>query len=241
LTITTQETWNSKIQYVGDGTIKGDGAGDEFAVPFPYLNRSHLYVTIDDVKKVLNTDWFLSEEDPGGGSGKYAKVYFAAAPGNGAIVEISRVTPDALYEPNPTFGHIAALQAFYRMQELADVPVILPWFANQTDVLAPTDQELIAPCDGTIVRSRMTVQAAVTTGGAVTFKKNTTAIDGLTHTVADGATAGTRYSDKPTAGHATTFVRKGDRISVAFAAGFATAGALNGFLEIKPASGVAAN
>ncbi len=109
----------------------------------------------------------------------------------------------------------------------------LQFFINQTDLLAPTDQELIAPFDGYIEEARGTVQVAITTGGDITFKIGTTAVAGLTLTLADAATKGTRVSDTPTAPSDTRRFSKGDRIQVCPAAAFATAGAVNGHLLLR--------
>jgi len=115
-------------------------------------------------------------------------------------------------------------------------PVRLPFVLEQVSLLAGTTAaaELISPVTGVISRLTTVVRAAVTTGGAVTVKNGTTDVDGLSITVADGATKGTTQTDTPTAGHATTVVAKNNRIQVVPADAFATAGALEGFVEIQP-------
>lgn len=115
----------------------------------------------------------------------------------------------------------------------APAPVAVPFFVNQTDVLAPTAADLVSPCKGAVARLLTNVQVAVTTGGDVTMTVGATAIDGLTITVADAATKGTVQTDRPTAGHASTLVNPGDRLTVVFAAAFATAGAINGVVLIE--------
>lgn len=113
--------------------------------------------------------------------------------------------------------------------------IAIPFFINQTDLLAGTSQELIAPVDGYLVELHTTVQTAVTTGGAITVKTGdalATTVAGLTNTIADAATVGTRLSSSATSGSASRVVSKGDRISIQSAAGFATAGAVNGFLVL---------
>jgi len=110
----------------------------------------------------------------------------------------------------------------------------VPFFINETDTLAGTSAELVAPETGYVTGLYVTVQKDVTTGGAVTVKVGTTDVAGLTVTVADGAVKGTRYSDtQPTSGSATQDVTKGDRIQVVPAAAFNTAGAISGFVEVK--------
>ena len=112
----------------------------------------------------------------------------------------------------------------------------LPFFINQTDLLAGTAFEIVAPVDGFITEITGIVQTAVGTGGAVTVKIGTTDVAGLSLTVADAATKGTVVSDTPSAGPASgRAVSKGDRIQIVPAAEFATSGALNGHLSINTA------
>lgn len=118
-----------------------------------------------------------------------------------------------------------------KVAELAE-RVTLQYAIGQTDLLAGTSQELIAPCAGYIVGLYNTVQAAVTTGGAVTVQVGTTDVAGLSVTVPNAATKGSRLSDVIDYGVATAKVAKGDRIQVTPAAAFDTAGAIAGFIEI---------
>ena len=102
---------------------------------------------------------------------------------------------------------------------------------NETDTLAGTSQEFIAPRAGRMEELGVVVQKTVTTGGPVTVKINGVAVAGLTITVADGATKGTRYTDSaPTIPSATRTFAKGDRIEVVPDAAFATAGAISGYV-----------
>jgi hypothetical protein len=115
----------------------------------------------------------------------------------------------------------------------APAAVALPFFINQVDTLAGTAAELISPVKGAIARMLTTVQIAPTTGGDVTATVGVTAVNGLTITVADAAAKGTIQTDQPTAGHASTLVNPGDRITVVPAAAFATAGAISGVVLIE--------
>lgn len=110
--------------------------------------------------------------------------------------------------------------------------IILPFAINETDTLAGTSAELISPVLGEIIGMSVIVQKAITTGGDVTALVGVTAVDGLACTIADAAAKGTVVSDRPTAGHASTLVNPGDRIQVAPAAAFNTAGAVSGFVAI---------
>lgn len=110
--------------------------------------------------------------------------------------------------------------------------VRVPFTVPSTELLAGTPIELISPVAGALSKGSAIVQTAVTTGGDVTFAVGVTAVDGLTLTIADGATKGSIVSDVPTAGHASTIVAVGDRIQIIPGAAFNTAGAIAGFLEI---------
>ncbi len=111
--------------------------------------------------------------------------------------------------------------------------VVLPFSISQTDLLAGTAAELVSPVKGALARVTTIVQAAVTTGGPITAAIGVTAVNGLSVVIPDGAAKGSVVSDTPTAGHATTAVNVGDRIQVVPDAAFATAGAVNGFVEIS--------
>lgn len=111
----------------------------------------------------------------------------------------------------------------------------LPFIIGATELAAGTSTEIVSPVSGFIEELQVIVQAAVTTGGAVTVQKGTTDVTGLSVTVADAATKGTIYSDTATAGTTTRAVSKGDRIQVTPAAAFATAGAISGNVIIRSA------
>lgn len=104
---------------------------------------------------------------------------------------------------------------------------------NQTDLLAPTVQDIVCPVAGFIASLRTTVQVAITTGGTIIPKVNTVAVTGMTITIANADAKGTRKSTAPTtARSSTTVVAAGDAISLT-PASFATAGAVNWELEIE--------
>ncbi len=109
--------------------------------------------------------------------------------------------------------------------------VRIPFFINQTDLLAPTPAELISPVTGAITKIDTTVQVAITTGGTITAKAGTTTVAGLSVAIANAATKGTIGSGAPTSGDATATVAIDSRIQVV-PAGFASAGAVSGFVEI---------
>lgn len=110
--------------------------------------------------------------------------------------------------------------------------VRLPFLFSETDLLAHTSQELVSPVAGAIVKLDVTVQKAVTTGGAITVDVGATPVAGLSVAVADGAAKGAIGSDTPTAGDVSAEVAADGRIQVVPANTFATAGAVSGFVEI---------
>jgi hypothetical protein len=97
---------------------------------------------------------------------------------------------------------------------------------------AGTAYNIVSPVAG-VVRKLTTISTGtITTGGAVTVEVNTTAVDGLSVVVADGATEGEVDSDTPTLGHATTAVAVGDRLEIIPAAGFNASADMDFILEI---------
>jgi hypothetical protein len=110
----------------------------------------------------------------------------------------------------------------------------IPFEFTGTQLDTPTVMELVSPVKGRVARARATVVTAGTTGGDLTFEIDTTAVDGLTISVANGAAAGTRYTDVPSsATHASTAVSIGSRIEVIPAAAFNAAGPITGVIEIE--------
>ncbi len=103
----------------------------------------------------------------------------------------------------------------------------------ERDLIANVSTEIVAPADGYITEMGLSVQKAVTTGGTVTVltgDAGAVTVAGMTATVANGATKGTRYTanTSPTFS-ATRKVTKGSRIQVK-PTSFATAGELNGYI-----------
>lgn len=112
--------------------------------------------------------------------------------------------------------------------------VVIPVQINQTDLLASTLQDIVAPYAGYVSQLRSCVQVAVTTGGTIGVNVNTVGVTGMSVTVANAATKGTRAASGPTTKRSTTtVVSAGDRISLV-PASFATAGAVNCEVEFEP-------
>lgn len=115
---------------------------------------------------------------------------------------------------------------------------VMPFAINQTDTLAGTNQEYIAPCTGFITRLWVVNQLNVATGGPVTVNVAGTPVTGLSATVADASAAGAVVSATPTTAYsATTAVTLGQRITIVPGASFATSGAINGLLEFAGMAG----
>jgi hypothetical protein len=139
--------------------------------------------------------------------------------------------------PNP-YANSANLQALFR-NYLGEVRI--PFYFNQTDLLAPTSQDIIAPFDGYISELYTIVQAAVTTGGTIKAQINGSDVTNAVNTVGNAAAKGTRaratkngspYLPGAGATAVQNFLR-GDRITLV-AASFATAGAVNGMVGLTP-------
>lgn len=120
------------------------------------------------------------------------------------------------------------------MSVVAGFAYNIPFQIDQATLVANTSVELVSPVDGYVEDLRTTVQAAVTTGGTITVLLGDTgvAVTGLSVTIANAATKGTRAADSADLGTATRKVSKGDRIQIK-PTSFATAGAVNGTLIIR--------
>jgi hypothetical protein len=113
-------------------------------------------------------------------------------------------------------------------------PLLIPFFFNQTDLLAGTTQYLPCPVAGVIAGLRTVIQTDVTTGGVIGVTNAGTAVAGMTITVADSPGAGLAQSATPTAGSSTAVVAASASIGVTATAAFDTAGAVHGFVEVMP-------
>lgn len=113
--------------------------------------------------------------------------------------------------------------------------VFVQGLQTEANVDNAVNLELISPVSGTIKRMSTMAQGGITTGGAVTLNVNTVAVNGLSVTIADSAAAGDYDTDTPTAGHASTAVAAGDRLSVVFAAAFNGSADIAVVIEIQPA------
>lgn len=121
-------------------------------------------------------------------------------------------------------------------QNRAYVPFVIP----ETELLAGTSIYVSSPIRGYITRLDTVVQGTVTTGGTITVELANVAVAGLSITIANSDAAGAVQTDAPTSLVGTTnLVAKGGAIEIVPASAFATAGAINGLIEITPATFVA--
>lgn len=147
-----------------------------------------------------------------------------ATVGTGEVVGLPRYVPDASYV-------LAELKNGVAMPRRPGV-VYLTGRMLAAAIDAGTSYELNSPVAGVIRKLGITGEGTTTTGGAITVEVNTTAVDGLSVTVANGAAAGEYDSDVATLGHASTAVAVGDRIEIIPAAAFNAAADMSFVLEI---------
>jgi len=124
--------------------------------------------------------------------------------------------------------------------------VVIPFQITQTDVLAGTEQQLFSPITGRVTRVATVVQTALaaTAGeiGVVSLKVAGSAVTGstlTTYTTAAGGSGsvGDVASVDVPASSANAAVSAGDPIAVVPSSTFASAGALNGIVEVTPTGG----
>ncbi|TPJ33686.1 hypothetical protein [Mesorhizobium sp. B2-8-3] len=109
---------------------------------------------------------------------------------------------------------------------------LLPFIINQTDLLAGTSFEFVAPFDGFLDGVDGIVQAAIGTGGTLQVINKTTNVAGAVANVANAAAKGTPFSAKANDQDATRPIKKGERIQLK-PTGFATSGAVNGYVTLN--------
>ena len=127
-------------------------------------------------------------------------------------------------------------------EEFADSRVVIPadkfvisQQINQTDLLAPTVQQLRAPCQGFVSRIDTVVQVQVTTGGTLTVGSAGTAVPGVVATVANSATVGTMNGGAATNLYQQSGICLNNGVITITPASFASAGAVTCYIEIQPA------
>lgn len=125
------------------------------------------------------------------------------------------------------------------------VPIYLPFHINATDLAAGTAQQLVAPCAGRITRLQTIVQVALPAStnelGFVTVAINGTTVTNSTSSSYTTATGGNGsvgdVSSSAITDSDTSTVAAGDQIAVVPSSTWASAGALNGTIEIVPTGG----
>ena len=121
-----------------------------------------------------------------------------------------------------------------KVQDLLDKsgPTRIFFQISSTDLLAGTSQWIPSPFNGNITRLTVIVQVNVTTGDDITVEVDGVAVTGLVVAVGSDS-AGTIVTDVPT-GDGTEEVLATSRIAIIPGASFASAGEVNGWLEIEP-------
>lgn len=174
-------------------------------------------------------------------NGKKAFKTITSVTASAAIANLAKVgTTDLLGLPVfvPSIGFLVG-EMLNGLPIGAGGTVQVPFFISAADLSLAVAQELISPVSGYISRLTTIVQAAVTTGGNIKVQIATTDVTGLSIDVADSATAGTVQTDAPTTPNdSSTVVIVGSRIRVIPGSTFATAGAVNGFVEVQGTNGV---
>lgn len=97
---------------------------------------------------------------------------------------------------------------------------------------AGTSQWVVSPVAGAIRKITTIADATITTGGVITPKIATVAVDGGAVTIANGAVAGEIDSATATLGHASTVVAVGTAIELALDAAFNASSDLHVLIEI---------
>lgn len=115
--------------------------------------------------------------------------------------------------------------------------ILIPFVISQVDMLAKTTQELVSPIGGNVRRMAVTTQLTVVTGGVLTARVTTTAVTGLTLTVADASVPGTSQQKAVAPTDGTDVVAAGGRLNVTVGTSFATSGAMVGSLYVVGSDG----
>lgn len=105
---------------------------------------------------------------------------------------------------------------------------------TDTGVGTAASVEFLSPITGYIRTLGAIVRTAISTGGDVSVAIGTTAVVGLTVTVANSATKGTAGSTTVATSVATAAVNKGDRIQIIAGDAFTGGGDLDVYLDIEP-------
>ncbi|MBR4126234.1 MAG: hypothetical protein IKR09_01485 [Alphaproteobacteria bacterium] len=159
----TVSTTTNKVAYIGNGIAT------TFAIPFPFLEETHL-----KVKQLLNneqinrTDWTIS-----GGN-----MVFATAPANDAQIVIMREVPltqETDYRENEVLPAETLERNFdkltmqvQQLKEQADRAVTVDVFDNSdTDpaILIPSIRQAVSDCARYVATATQKVQAATTQAG----------------------------------------------------------------------------
>jgi hypothetical protein len=175
-------SFNSIVDYVRDGTTT------DYVVPFPFLDRTHVYVYFDDVYQSTGYTWVND-----------GLIRFTTGGTNGVALRVKRITPSA---PVVTFNDLsvlvdddlnsAILQMSYLLEETADFSVDSAVSAGNVPTPAnPADNNKLLTANlGTFGwSSALSVATAATSGNAtIGGRLNVTGNTSLSGTLAAGNT-----------------------------------------------------
>nr|VFK62736.1 MAG: Phage T7 tail fibre protein [Candidatus Kentron sp. TC] len=146
-------------------TYTANGATTQWAVPFPYIARSHVHVYIDDIEDVAIT-WIND-----------ALVQTATTPATGQKVKIHRQTPtEPLVQYLDGAAHTAAslnkaaLQALYAIEELQSglQKALSATSAGDWDARGERITSVGTPIDSTDATTKQWVLSSITASGNIT-------------------------------------------------------------------------
>lgn len=148
----------------------------------------------------------------------------SATVGTGVVLGLPAFVPDASYI-------LAELKNGVALPRRPGV-VYVSGVITEAKIDAGTSEFVVSPVAGAIRKLTTVVQGTVTTGGTITPKIATVAVDGLAVVIADGAAAGEIDSDVATLGHASAVVAVGTAIELAGDAAFNASADIHYILEI---------
>lgn len=148
----------------------------------------------------------------------------SATVGSGVVLGLPVYLPDASYV-------VAELKNGVVLPRRPGV-VYLTGHITEAVLDAGTSYYVVSPVAGAIRKLTTVSMGTMTTGGTITPKIATVAVDGLAVVIADGAAAGEIDSDTATLGHASAVVAVGTAIELALDAGFNASADVHFVLEI---------
>lgn len=187
-------------------TYTGDGATTTFAVPFPFINSTHVYATVDEVLTSITIT---------GGNAE-----FSVAPANSTAIVIYRATP--LDESMVTFAsrindtdlNVSRRQVIYALEEYIES-------ASDPNAPTPTDGTLLPVVSAADNGKVMVVAGGIWTSSLLTSLLGTSAVlntgttDGTIPVIGTGDKLATALIDTGTTGGTIPVIGTGDKLATA--------------------------